>query len=129
MQSTHRAVRKKCYGSVTVYWLDRVALREQVRRATEELGAARPEVRRVVLFGSVAAGTATAGSDVDIMIEVSDTSLPLLERPEAYAGAFSLVELPVELFVYTSEELRCRPPAVAESAERNGLVIYAADNF
>jgi hypothetical protein len=62
------------------------------------------------------------------MIELSHTPLRLLERPEAYAGAFSQVELPVELFVCTARELRCRPPAVAESAERNGLVIYPGDN-
>ncbi|MFP4374175.1 MAG: nucleotidyltransferase domain-containing protein [Spirochaetaceae bacterium] len=38
---------------------------------------------RVVLFGSLADGTATAARDADVMIEPADSHLRLLERGRA----------------------------------------------
>jgi len=54
-----------------------------------------PEIRRVVLFGSYAKGTATNDSDVDLAIEMSDDS----DARSSFAARFSTWE--TELFEIT----------------------------
>ena len=61
-------VRKASYGSVTTFWLDRDEAVGRVRRAAEQLVAARPDVASVYLFGSLAQGRAVPGSDADLLV-------------------------------------------------------------
>jgi predicted nucleotidyltransferase len=84
----------------------------------------RTGARRAVLFGSYAAGTADAWSDVDLVI-VCPTELGFLERRslfrdvmESFPGCDLLVYTPAEV-----EELRDRPGVVGE-ALRTGIPIY-----
>ena len=63
-----QVVQKKLYGSVTVFWLDRIAAVEAVRSSAKRFAANDLSVRRVLLFGSLADGTATAASDADILV-------------------------------------------------------------
>jgi predicted nucleotidyltransferase len=107
---------------VTVFWLDREAAVEAVREAARRVGERDPSVVRVVLFGSLADGTATAASDADIMIELSHSDLRLLDRPPYYMDGFADLGLPVDLFVYTTAEVHAAdPPPVAQHALRTGL--------
>jgi predicted nucleotidyltransferase len=99
-------VRKESYGSVTIYWLDRAAAREQARRAAQQLVQARPEVVAVYLFGSLAKNKAGPRSDVDLLIVLRETDIPVwFKRPVVYSEFFDKVELPTELFCFTLEEL------------------------
>ncbi|MDW8052671.1 MAG: nucleotidyltransferase domain-containing protein [Armatimonadota bacterium] len=99
-------VRKESYGSVTIYWLDRAEARRQVQRAAEALVRACPEVLAVYLFGSLATNKAGTRSDADVLIELrhSDTH-PRFKRAPQYMKYFEAVELPVELFCFTLDEL------------------------
>jgi predicted nucleotidyltransferase len=63
-----------------------------------------PEPERVVLFGSLARGTATRRSDIDFCL-VWDTALPPLERIGRVLEALSDAPRPVEAVVYTPAEL------------------------
>lgn len=56
------------------------------------------------LFGSAAAGTATAWSDLDVLV-VRETAEPFVERPRALSDLLDL-GLPVDLLVYTPAEFR-----------------------
>ena len=114
-------VRKKSYGSVTVFWLDREAAVAAVREAAERWAREDSNVRRVLLFGSLAAGTATAASDADVLVVLRETDVPLLARPDAYADRFAGVGLPVELFVTTEAEIRDHPSSIAEHALAHGI--------
>ena len=84
-------------------WPDRrsveSALQIWARRVLE-----RGDVRRVGFFGSYARGDWGVGSDVDVVVVLSKTSLPFQERPLALPG----LRLPVsaDLVVYTEEELQ-----------------------
>lgn len=119
-------VRKKYYGSVTIFWLDKEALLRSVQRAVVTLVQSRCEVKLVKLFGSFAKGTATAASDVDIMIIVKDSRLRLLDRPIAYLPYFSDIGMPVELFVYTQNEIETNPSSIAEVALNRGITLWPA---
>jgi predicted nucleotidyltransferase len=56
------------------------------------------------LFGSVAAGTANAWSDLDVVV-VQPTDAPFIERPRSFFGLQDL-GVPVDVLVYTPEEFQ-----------------------
>lgn len=79
---------------------------EKVRSALAEWAAALMEangrVRRVGLFGSYARGDWGVGSDLDIVVLVTDTERSFVERPSSF-DPYSL-PVPVDLVVYTLDE-------------------------
>ena len=60
-------------GSVTVIYLDREAVIEKTRAAVDALAHQHAEIVRVVLFGSMARGDAVPGSDVDLLMVLSES--------------------------------------------------------
>lgn len=76
---------------------------EQAVRAYVAALRRRPEVRRVIWFGSRVSGRPTPGSDVDLCIVLSGSDRPVRDRiPEYLPGAFPVG---LDLFPYTEEEL------------------------
>ena len=63
-----------------------------------------PEIDRVILFGSLARGDAGPRSDADLLVVVSHTDMPFLERSVRYAPAG--VGIGVDVFTYTRSELQ-----------------------
>jgi len=98
-----------------IFPFDREARMEALKRAAQALGE-RPEVLAVVLFGSLARGEATAMSDADLFLLLSQSPFPFPERlvryrPEGVRG--------VEVFPYTWEE------ALRGAIEGHGPVLAA----
>lgn len=94
------------------------SLREYVRR---EL-APRPEVREVVLIGSLARGDWAARSDADVVVVVDGAA----ERPPFRSADYAprgAVAVPVDVFVYTAEEARAWRPRFRGEVER-GVVLH-----
>jgi predicted nucleotidyltransferase len=108
---------KKSYGSVEVTWLDRPAVLEATRKAVRALARRRPEVRRVILFGSMARGDAVPGSDVDLLVVLSECDELFLDRIPRYKP--SGIPVGVDVFPYTEAELK----RMAE--EGNAFVTHA----
>lgn len=80
-----------------------------VRQAMDEYAAAllaRPEVEEVVVFGSFERGTHAPGSDLDVMIVLRHSSLPVHDRVDTYRPV--RFPLPLDLFPFTREELEQR---------------------
>lgn len=80
-----------------------------------------PGVRRAWVFGSLAAGTVHAGSDLDLLVE-RDTDEPFLDR------AITLVRelrpaVTVDVFVYTPAEVAAGGSFVSE-ARRKGRELW-----
>ena len=99
-------VRKRSYGSVRVFWLDREQALKNLEKCAHRLLSERPEVEEVRLFGSLAEGRAVPGSDADLLLVVKSDPAPPFKRAEKYMDYFLEVGLPVELFCYTREELQ-----------------------
>lgn len=132
------AVRKRSYGSVTVFWLDRGAVLEGLKAAAERLLAERPEIRRAIVFGSIANDRAVPGSDADVFLLLDDPmpdetegapeeNAPdprrqrWIDRPLTYGPFFDDVGLPVELFCYTRSE--AQENKIAARAREEGIVL------
>jgi predicted nucleotidyltransferase len=97
-------MQKLSFGSVQVTWLDRPAVLEATRKAVRALARRRPEVQRVILFGSMARGDAVPGSDVDLLMVLSECNQPFLDRIPRYKP--SGIPIGVDVFPYTEEELQ-----------------------
>jgi predicted nucleotidyltransferase len=96
-------MQKQSFGSVQVTWLDRPAVLEATRKAVRALARRRPEVRRIILFGSMARGDAVPGSDVDLLVVLSECDEPFLDRIPRYKP--SGIPIGVDVFPYTEAEL------------------------
>lgn len=74
-----------------------------LRRWACDVGASRPEVRRIIWFGSRVNGTPAPGSDVDVCVVLSTSSRPVRDR----VGDYLPFGFPVgfDLFPYTEAEL------------------------
>ena len=116
---------KKSYGSVQVTWLDRPAVLEATRKAVQNLAENKPEIQRVVLFGSMARGDAVPGSDVDLLIVVSKSRRPFLDRISWYRPAG--IPIGVDVFAYTERELKHMQREgnpFLKSATDEGIVLF-----
>lgn len=117
-------IQKKSYGSVKVYFLDSDLLKERITTIIHKLTAEKPEVRRVILFGSVAEGKALPSSDVDLLIVIDGSTERFIDRPSNYLPYFESIPLDVDCFVYTAEEIDSGRHPIAETANRHGKVLY-----
>jgi len=80
---------------------------------------------RIVLFGSLANGTARDESDVDLLIEL-DTDLSPADRARAVSRLFPDRRWSLDALVLTPAELAARrsPASVLAAIERGGRVLY-----
>lgn len=113
-------MRRSSGSSAGVYFLDREARLAAIRAATGRLRHRRPEVRRVLLFGSLAHGLAGPRSDADLLIEVvSSSRAELRDRIPEMLEALRPLPCPVDLFILTTEELAS--PAASIGVVREAL--------
>jgi len=98
-----------------------------VQEVTETL-VARFQPRRVILFGSHARGDAGDESDLDLFVELdSDLGKRPLERALEVRKAFGLHSWPMDLLVYTSDEvarMREEGGTLLDLLETEGKVLY-----
>lgn len=98
-------IQRESYGSVKVFWLNKELLNEQIDKIAAKLAAENPQVKEIILFGSLAENKATAFSDIDIAIIVSDTSERFIDRQDKFINYFQGLGLDIDIFVYTEKEL------------------------
>jgi uncharacterized protein len=91
------------------------------RYARDELGV-RPEVREVILIGSLARGDWTARSDADVVVLVDRADGPGPFRAPDYAPR-RFVGVPVDVFVFTPPEQESWAPRFRQAVDR-GLRLY-----
>jgi predicted nucleotidyltransferase len=90
-------------SSVRVRYLDRDAVLAKLRVLAAEIGAARPEVSEIRLFGSLARGERNPFADADLLIVLDSSDVPYRDRSPLYKPAGSPV--PMDLTVCTRAEL------------------------
>jgi predicted nucleotidyltransferase len=100
-------------------------LAEIVRRLVQEF---RPT--RLYLFGSHARGTATVGSDYDLLVVVPPTVVPSYRlAQQAHRSALRGIFAPVDVVMITEQEFERKKSVVgtlAEVAVHEGKELYAA---
>ncbi len=67
--------------------------------------ATRARPHRIIVFGSYAKGTATATSDLDLLV-IRDTDRPMAQRADDLTPICNGYLIPIDLHVYTPEEVR-----------------------
>ena len=85
----------------------------------------RPEVEEIWLFGSLARGDAVPGSDADLLLVLSSSDLPFLERYAFYIPNDCGVG--VDVLAYTRHELalmRAEGNFFAEQALLEGICLF-----
>jgi predicted nucleotidyltransferase len=84
--------------------------------------------RRVILFGSHARGDSSPESDIDLFVELDDDlGKRPLERAVAVRSAFGLHPWPMDLLVYTTDEIRRMrrtEGTILSVVEAEGKVLY-----
>jgi len=109
---------------VKVFWFDKKLLTNQISEAVKRLVSERPDVKKVILFGSVAEKRATPASDVDIVIIVEDSSQRFLDRPLPFSKYFQDIGLGVELFIYTQKEIAEEDIPFVRTAFKKGEILF-----
>ncbi len=102
--------------------MTQAALLEQVTRTIIE----RFHPKRIVLFGSHARGDAGSDSDLDLFIEMQTSRRPP-ERAIEVSAAFGLRSWPLDVVVYTPEEvqrLQGVNGTLLSVIEKEGKVLY-----
>ena len=118
------AVRRRSFGSVTVFSLDEEVIQGSLAEWVTEIRK-RPEVLAVVLFGSFASGRAVPGSDLDVLVVLREDPRLFLDRVADYMP--DDVPFPVDVFPYTLAEIEAGQPLAAE-ALRTGKTLWARDD-
>ena len=93
----------KSSHSVRIRYLDKPAIMEAISQLVEELSQKHPEIEKIYLFGSFARGEAVPGSDVDILVVLTDSDLSFGDRMKGYMP--SSFPAPLEIFPYTRSEM------------------------
>ncbi len=84
--------------------------------------------RKVILFGSHARGDSSLESDIDLFVELDDDlGKRPLERAVVLRSAFGLHPWPMDLLVYTTDEIRRMrrtEGTILSVVEAEGKVLY-----
>lgn len=89
---------------VRIFRLDSERVVATLRERARKLIAAHPRVREVRLFGSLARGTATPGSDADVWVLMEDDTARLLDRIAEIARHFEGAGVGCDVLVHTQSE-------------------------
>ncbi len=93
------------YPSFKARWIDRDQIIQSIKEEAIKVAAQDTRIQQVFLFGSCARRDNTPRSDADLLIIVKqDTRRPLDRIPE-YLIAFSNLPVPVDVLVYTEDEV------------------------
>lgn len=95
-------------SSARVTFLDAGATIARLKQAARTLRDRDPNVRAVVLFGSLAAGTATPASDADLLVVLNQDRRRIIDRIVEYAQPFETAGLAPQVLPWTAAELHQR---------------------
>jgi len=109
-------------SDVIFHRLDRDLIVQRLHEHVQGELVLRPEVREVVLIGSLARGNWSARSDADIVVVVDTARERGPFRGSEYAPTTS-IGVPVDVLVYTPEESAAWSPRFRAEIER-GVLLY-----
>lgn len=117
--------RRPSSSSAGAIYLDRESRINELRQMAQRAATKMPEIRRVILFGSLTSGIPTPRSDADLLIEVENSACAdPRDRAASVWKALAPVKFPIDLHVYTTKELTDSTVAcsgLVTAALRDGL--------
>jgi predicted nucleotidyltransferase len=117
-------IQKKLYNSVKVFWIDKEILLENLQQSIASLVKEKPEVEKIILFGSIIEGEFIPSSDIDLILIVSESDKPFLDRSLPHLAFFQDVGCSIDMFVYTREEAE-KGIALLEAAIKKAKLLFA----
>jgi len=112
--------------SVRIKYLDKPGIMKAISQLVEELSQKHPEIERISLFGSFARNEAVPGSDVDILIVLTDSHLPFEDRMKEYMP--SSFPVGIDIFPYTRSEIDImlsQGNHFLKSANQDSILLFA----
>ena len=112
--------------SVKIKYLDKPGIMKAITRLVEDLSQKHPEIEEIYLFGSFARDEAVPGSDVDILIVLTDSPLSFMDRMTGYMP--SSFPVGVEVFPYTRREMEMmidQGNYFLKSAKQDSILLFA----
>ena len=97
-------MQRKSSPSVKISYFDKEAVWDSLKKLAAQLKKERPEIERIILFGSLVRDDCVPGSDVDLLIVLGKSDKPFLERITDYMP--SKFPVGVDVFPYTKKELK-----------------------
>jgi len=90
--------------SSVLKWPTKEEVEEALKKWAQRQKVNHPDILRIGYFGSYARSSWSVGSDLDVIILVRTSGKPFYERPRDFDA--TELPVPVDLLVYTPEELR-----------------------
>lgn len=90
---------------VRVRFLNAKSITKTLKERAERLLQEDPNILEISLFGSLVKGNYVPGSDADIFILLKRDERRLIDRVPDFLDALRGVEVPLEVFPYTMEEV------------------------
>jgi uncharacterized protein len=110
-------------SSSVLKWPNAKIVDAAVRDWAKTKAVTHPEIMYIAYFGSYARGDWGVGSDLDVLIVVSDTDLPYERRTGVYDA--TPLPVPADLLVYTLAEWRAlRTGAFGGRAEKEAVWVF-----
>ena len=119
-------MQRKSSDSVRITYLDKPGIMKAIGHLVKELSQRYPEIERISLFGSFARDEAVPGSDVDILIVLTDSDLPFKDRITKYMP--SSFPVGIDVFPYTRSEIETmlnQGNYFLKSAEKDSILLFA----
>lgn len=116
----------KLSDSVKIKYLDKPVIIKAITQLTEELSQRHPEIEEISLFGSFARDEAVPGSDVDILIILTESSLTFKDRLMEYMPLSFPVG--IDIFPYTRleiEKMLDQGNYFIKSAKRDSIILFS----
>ncbi len=122
-------MQSRLLNTAAVKFLDVEGLVGRLRGVARSLLAAEHNVTAVVLFGSLARGTATPASDADLLVLLRSDARRIIERIVQYSQPFETPGLSVQVLAWTEAELSERLESddrFAREILESGIVLAGA---
>jgi predicted nucleotidyltransferase len=102
-------------------FLNRNLVIEKLTKMALRLSARDNNIKKIVLFGSLANNTYTGTSDADLLIILKESSHRMIDRIPNLMQHFVRAPVPVDIFPYTESEVKAIP--LAQRALREGITL------
>ncbi len=96
---------EKSSESLIVTSVDYHLLMQELKQISLSIKNTHSEVEDILLFGSFARGDYTPDSDIDILLILTHSDQPFLERSGRFISYFEGIPFDVNMLIYTHDEL------------------------